>query len=604
MSGFAGVISLDGAPPDPLLLQRMAERLAFRGPDGTHITAKPGAGFCFAFLRTGPAPQCASQPCSIDGRVWLLGDVRLDGRDDLRRKLEQHGDEFDREVTDEELILRAWRRWGHKCLPDLMGDFSFALWDTAKRRLLCVRDLMGARPFFFTYANGWLSFTNTLQVLRLVPQVSSALDYRFVGDFLLQDSCSDSETSVYQDIRRLSPGHKLEYAKGQVRVSRYAVLPIEGPLWLKGEEEYVERFQILLQQAVRDRLPEGPAAIFLSGGLDSSSIAAVAVTGAKKSGRPLDLRAYTVDYSSLLDDEEGRYAALVAEKFSIPIEIVSGASSLPYEGWENVHAPEPCHEPLFPRCQRQYGRIHAHARVVMSGYGGDDILTGQAWPHLLYLIRQARFATIGQLVGRHILRNRRFPPLRAGLRGRFLRWIGRVDPSRAYPRWLNPEFVQQQHLRERWIELQQPGNTAHPLHPIGYDSVSCDYWSGVLDQEDAAWTGVPLQLRAPFFDQRLLSYLLRLPPMPWCMEKELLRRAMHGVLPEAVRTRSKTALAEDPVAAFVRNGKWRPALPKPDEALAEFVDLKILASTLENTQGPALWVDLRPLSLNYWLTFR
>src|ERR1700738_2244587 len=179
MSGFAGVVSLDGAPPDALLLQRMAERLAFRGPDGAKITTKPGAGFCFTFLRTGPAPQCPSQPCSLEGNVWLLGDVRLDGRDDLRRKLEQHGDEFHGEVTDEELVLRAWRRWGHDCLPDLMGDFSFALWNDEARRLLCVRDLMGARPFFYARAGGWFSFSNTLEVLLLVSQVSPALDSLF-----------------------------------------------------------------------------------------------------------------------------------------------------------------------------------------------------------------------------------------------------------------------------------------------------------------------------------------------------------------------------------------------------------------------------------------
>jgi asparagine synthase (glutamine-hydrolysing) len=136
---------------------------------------------------------------------------------------------------------------------------------------------------------------------------------------------------------------------------------------------------------------------------------------------------------------------------------------------------------------------------------------------------------------------------------------------------------------------------------VGYDSVSCGYWSGVFDQEDAAWTGVPVELRAPFFDQRLITYLLRLPPMPWCMEKELLRRDMLGILPEAVRRRPKTALAEDPVASLVRKEQWRPVLPKMDEALAQFVDLKRMTSALGDAQGPALWVDLRPVSLNYWL---
>src|SRR5258708_11112022 len=122
MSGFAGVVSLDGAPPDARLLDRMAQTLAFRGPDGTHITTKPGAGFCFTFLRTGPAPQCPSQPCSLDGRTWLLGDVRLDGRDGLRRKLEQHGDEISPNVTAEELELRARHRWRRNAPPDLLRD--------------------------------------------------------------------------------------------------------------------------------------------------------------------------------------------------------------------------------------------------------------------------------------------------------------------------------------------------------------------------------------------------------------------------------------------------------------------------------------------------
>src|SRR5712664_2026413 len=129
MSGFAGVVSLDAAPPDALLLERMAEALAFRGPDGTHITTKPGAGFCFTFLRTGPAPQCPSQPCSLDGRIWLLGDVRLDGREDLRRKLEQHGEKVDDDSTDEELVLRTWRLWGENGIAELIGDYAFALCD-------------------------------------------------------------------------------------------------------------------------------------------------------------------------------------------------------------------------------------------------------------------------------------------------------------------------------------------------------------------------------------------------------------------------------------------------------------------------------------------
>src|SRR6476661_3422347 len=115
MSGYAGIISPDNAPPDRDLLDCMAAALAFRGPDATHITTQPGAAFVFTFLRTGPAPQSPQQPTTIDGRVWLIGDVRLDGRDDLRRKLEQHGASLPPTAADEELILHFVSQFG--CRP-------------------------------------------------------------------------------------------------------------------------------------------------------------------------------------------------------------------------------------------------------------------------------------------------------------------------------------------------------------------------------------------------------------------------------------------------------------------------------------------------------
>src|SRR5258707_2826854 len=112
MSGFAGIICTGGNIPDPGLLERMAGGLEFRGPDATQIWSRAGAGFCFKLLRTGPAPQSSEQPCTLDGRVWLLGDVRLDGREDLRRQLEQRDESITPEVTDEEWILLPGRREG------------------------------------------------------------------------------------------------------------------------------------------------------------------------------------------------------------------------------------------------------------------------------------------------------------------------------------------------------------------------------------------------------------------------------------------------------------------------------------------------------------
>jgi len=603
MSGFAGMVCGDGATPDPDLLERMAAALRFRGPDATQTWSQASAGFCFTLLRSGPAPQSSVQPCSLDGRVWLLGDVRLDGREDLQRELEQSAESVAQNATDEELILRAWRRWREEAFARLLGDLSFALWDGASRQLLCVRDLIGLRPFFYASSGGWFFFSNTLEVLRLAPGVSSTLDPQFIGDFLLQEWSSDASRTVYKDIHRLPPCHLLKYSSEGQCVRRYTTLPIEEPLWLKQPEEYIERFQSLLEQTVRERLPQGPSAIFLSGGLDSTSVAAVATKIAESSGTS-GLRAYTIDRRPLFQDEEGILASRVAQHLGIDIQIISGASCLPYEGWgePQLRTPEPTHDPFLALSQLQYRQASSQARVAFTGYGGDDVLTGQAWPYLIYLLRRRQFLAIGKTFGGYIFRHERIPPLRGGFRTRLRRWMGRTDPFTEFPSWLEPHFVAQHHLRERWLELQRLPKISHPLHPIGYAGLSSESWSSMYETEDAGWTAVPVEPRAPLLDLRMLRFLLRVPPVPWCMEKELLREAMRGILPEEIRLRPKTPLPVEPLDCFVGSNRWSPLrLPEPPAALCRYVDWQRLSATLGTATGSTLWIGLRPVSLGHWL---
>ena len=604
MSGFAGIISLDGAPPDTRLLERMAQTLAFRGPDGTHISVKPGAGFCFTFLRTGPAPQCPSQPCSLDGNVWLIGDVRLDGRDDLRRKLEQHGDELQGDATDEELVLRAWRRWREDCLPDLIGDYSFALWDAEARHLWCVRDLMGARPFFYAQISGRFYFSNTLAAVRCAPNVSHELDNHFIGDFLLQGSCSDQTRSAFRDVSRLPAGHTIRLSSVGINIDRFSSLPLEEPLWLKREEEYVEQFRGLLAQAVRDRLPDS-AAIYMSGGLDSTSIAAMAVDRGRKCDKPSSLRAYCIDCRPLFDDQEGRLAAQVAERLAFPIEIWSQSSWLPFDGWseKKLRTPEPSQEPYFASLLEHYRYVSQQARVTLTGYGGDGILTGQSWPYLVDLARRMRLVTIGRAWGKYLRKHGRIPPLRGGFRARLNRF--RRKPAMAeYPRWLAPNFESGMHLRERWCELMKGLQKSHPWYPDAHALLNGGYWPEILEHEDAEWIRAPLESRSPFLDRRLLRFLLRVPPVPLCIDKELLRRAMTGMLPEEVRLRPKVPLAGDPLMTQVRNGKWSPLpLPEPTVSIRFFVDWDLLHRILAESSGGCQWRDIRALSLNHWLKY-
>src|SRR5207253_271880 len=279
MSGYAGIISLDNAPPDRALLDRMAAALTFRGPDATHVTTQPGAGLVFTFLKTGPAPQSSQQPCTLDGRTWLIGDVRLDGRDDLRRKLEQHGARIPPTATDEEVLLHAMSQLGVESLPDLDADLSFVLWNPCEHQLLAFRDLTGARPFFYSLRGGKVYFSNTIQALLVDADLSrKEYDQQFIADFLLGSPHHDQDRTIYPAIKRLPAGRLLQCSPKDFSVHRIANFPIEDLLKFNRDEEVVEEFRRLFTQAVRERLPKSNTSILLSGGLDSTSIAASVVS--------------------------------------------------------------------------------------------------------------------------------------------------------------------------------------------------------------------------------------------------------------------------------------------------------------------------------------
>ncbi len=604
MSGIAGMVCADGGAQDPRLLDRMAARLAFRGPDASQTWTRGEAGFCFTFLRTGPAPQANVQPLSIDDRNWLLGDVRLDGREELCQRLEERGELADVDATDEELILRAWRLWGEACLPELLGDFCFVIWDAEARRLLCVRDVIGACPFFYAQAGGKFYFSNTLEVVRLAPDISADLDPHFIGDFLLQAWCPDPKRTVFRDIRRLEPGHVLEFSNGQTRSRPFKTLPVEEPLWLNEPQEYTERYLELLEQAVCDRMPRQSTGFSVSGGLDSTSVAAMAAKIARENGSSGTLRAFTVSYRPLFEDPEEAFALLAAQHFDMPIDVLPAANFLPFEGLADgqIRTPEPIHEVYFAMQRSHFRQIAEYTHVVFSGDGGDDVLTGQSWPYLVYLIRQKRWGALCSGFGGYVLQHGRFPPLRGGFRKRLGSWLSRADEMAEYPSWLNPAFEKEMHLRERWRELLQPPKPAHPLHPSGYEGLSSGYWASVLEMEDAGWTGAAVQARAPLLDFRILSFLLRIPPVPQCIDKRLVRQAMKELLPEEIRTRPKTPLAQDPLQIHIEGGAWRwTPLQEKVAAIENFVDEDRMNATLSQMRGSSAWGDLRPVSLLYWL---
>src|SRR5215475_3584651 len=242
MSGYAGLVRLgnghSAAGDDARHIAQMAKAIAFRGPDLQNLWSLSKIHCCFSFLKTGPAPQSGKQPCSIDGRIWLLGDVRLDGRDEIFRRLEQYGEKLEGTLTDEELILHTFQIFGEEAIAALDGDFSFILWDSQHEKLLGFRDLTGNKPFFYFAGTGLLGFSNTLEALRLSPGFTGDLDEVYLGDYLISSWCQYPERTVYSQIQRLPPGHVLEFSRDGLRVRRAAQFPIEEMLVYKREQNY------------------------------------------------------------------------------------------------------------------------------------------------------------------------------------------------------------------------------------------------------------------------------------------------------------------------------------------------------------------------------
>ncbi len=244
-------------------------------------------------------------------------------------------------MTDVELILRAYDRWGEQCLEHLLGDFAFAIWDGRKRRLFCARDHFGVKPFYYAHVSGNFVISNTLNCVRLHPAVSDELNEQAIGDFLLFGLNQDLATTSFADIKRLPRLITLTWSNGKAQITQYWKLQTEGNIYYNRASEYIERFEELLREAVEDRLRADRVCVSMSGGLDSPAIAAVAKASLAKQFPDFDLRACAIIYDRLIPDEERYYSGIAANSLGIPIQYLAADDCLPYERWEEVTASQP-----------------------------------------------------------------------------------------------------------------------------------------------------------------------------------------------------------------------------------------------------------------------
>jgi asparagine synthase (glutamine-hydrolysing) len=396
MSAIAGIVHFDGRPADAALVAGMLARMAHRGPDGlSHVTAGPVA-FGHAALRT-TAEQLEEEQPLARADLLLVMDGRLDNWEELRADLLAAGARLATRA-DAELVLAAYQRWGEGAFARLDGEYALALWDAARRRLTCVRDKMGRRPFLYARAGATLAFASEPGALIALPFVDRTLDEGVLAEFLATD-WRTREGTLWRAIRQLGGASTLEADAAGARIAPYWAPDVTRRIRYRRHAEYVEHYRELLFDTVRRASrSHRPVAFEVSGGLDSSALFAVADRLGRQGRLPApDIRGYTLKLADGSAADEMVYARAVGAHLGRAL--VEVPPTLEGLDWHLREARRSGAFPPYPNGAFGWG-IRAQARadgaaVLIDGVGGDQFLTAT---HLFYadLLRAGEFAAFAR----------------------------------------------------------------------------------------------------------------------------------------------------------------------------------------------------------------
>jgi asparagine synthase (glutamine-hydrolysing) len=614
LSGIIGILQRDGAPVDTGQLQRLTALLEFRGPDALNTWVSGVAGLGHTLLRTRSleteaAIEAEWQPARLDEpRLSITADARLDARGELRAGLCAAGRAVPANASDPQLILEAYAAWGAECIHRLRGDFAFAIWDEKSATLFCARDHFGIKPFYYAAFDELFLCCNTLQVLLAHPRVSGELNESAVGDFLLFGLNCDNATTTFRDIQRLPPGHALAASRERVQLWRYWDLPINGRIRYSRAAEYVEHFRSVFDRAVEERLDRDRVGVLLSGGLDSAAVASTGKMLCAHEPRGCELRGYTVGYAKDKDHRDRTAAGELARALGIPAHFIAMDALGPFAAFDESPpiVPEPVDDPMFASLPASFREIARDCRVLLSGEGSDNLIHFEMWPYAADLRRSGEYRSLVTQVGKYAWR-RPFPW--RGIQSRAMRLFQGAGRSKAsFPKWIARGFAERLNLEERWSAGQPlpAPPSRHPIHPISQASLSLPQWTRFFELENCGVTRCPIEVRYPFLDLRVVEYLFSIPPFPWFFEKAVLREAMAGRVPEAIRLRPKIPYAGDPFLDGLRTSGPLLADRQADRRTgSQEVSAYISPSSLTPLHGKMnskqLSQSARPYCFKFWL---
>jgi len=564
------------------VLRRMTAALRHRGPDdeGAYVDDHVALGVrrLAVIDLTGGQQPIANEDGTI--RVVLNGEIYNFA--DLRDRLERRGHRF-RTCSDAEVIVHAYEESGAECVRDLDGMFAFALWDGSRQNLLLARDRMGEKPLYYYAGPDAFVFGSELRALLQHPDVPVTLSLESVARYLLFE-CIPAPYSILTDIAKLPSGHTLVVSPGdKPRLARYWDMRF-SPDYSLGEPEWRERLRAQLEASVKSRLvSDVPLGVFLSGGVDSGTIAALAT----RASLPGPLRTFSVGFEEPTYDERP-FARQIAEHCGTEHHAIvfSPRDALGLMDTVGGLLDEPLGDASFLPRYALARTARATATVVLSGDGGDEMFCGyptfQAdrparWLRRLlppavqratraiveHLPHSPHYGSVDFLLKQFV----RGLPYEPEVRTQLL--LGGLTPSEQAG--LLSQAVQRSlDAFDPYAELTraiEDTSLRDPMERMIYQHCRFYLADQTLVATDRSTMAAGLEVRAPFLDPALVELACRIPTrfkFRAGVTKSLLKRTIDDLLPSTIVNRRKQGLGV-PVAAWLRgplrNVLWQRLAP-------------------------------------------
>ena len=545
MCGIVGFLAPPGEHADAALLTRMVATLRHRGPDAVGVFTEGRVGLAVARLRILDLVGGDQPLTTADGTVHVALNGEVYNFAALRARLRAAGHRF-RTASDTEVVAHLWQEQGEAAVDELDGMFGLAVWDARRETLSLARDRMGEKPLYWARVDGWLVFASELRAVLAHPAVDASPSADGVLRYLTYDYVPDPHTIV-RGVHKLPPAHVLTIASdGKLRIERYWTIPF-APEPRVREADWHEAIRTAVDEAVRSRLAaDVPVGCFLSGGIDSTAIAATAVRF--KPGLPT----FSVGYAENAYDER-RHARSAARRLGTIHEelVVMPEDARDVMERIGVLLDEPIADMSFVPLYLLSRAARAHVTVALTGDGGDELFGG--YPAMGAAWWQDLFARLPAWARRALARAPLGPEAfstfvaslgeRASVRNQLL--IGGLAPARAR-RLLSPA------LRARVVDVDPYADIDALLEECPSDDPFArlvhrfcrSYLAGQnLANADRASMANALELRAPFLDHKLVELVGRIPPslrLRGLRElKRLLKDALSDRLPAETLRRGK-----------------------------------------------------------------